>query len=187
MERFVVVRPEADFLHEEIVQPLTSKVNGYTIRSVTRQVKRFREVGYLDDGVSRFQCLACKQKWDARSSPGPFCSYCGIRWNGELVWQTDERQARDLIREQASFRPGTLNHGMQWVLQYRSVWGTLEVEGNVSWEDEFAFDASVGAVRAFAILRDKRKEREGYDDDTFRIEYRMILRPSSDAKCGQVG
>lgn len=57
-------------------------------------IPKWREVKYTDDGCCIFQCLACKQKWEARTSPNgngrvtggawSFCPYCGVRWDGEL-------------------------------------------------------------------------------------------------------
>lgn len=37
----------------------------------------WREVEYTDDGCSIFQCLFCKAKWEARTSPGYYRYKCG--------------------------------------------------------------------------------------------------------------
>lgn len=44
-----------------------------------------REVEYVDDGCSRYQCLSCMDVWEGRDSPEygwKFCPYCGIQWEG---------------------------------------------------------------------------------------------------------
>ena len=50
-------------------------------------IPKFREINYTDDGCSAYQCLSCKNQWEARTSPEygwKFCPYCGVEWNGEV-------------------------------------------------------------------------------------------------------
>lgn len=155
---------------------------------MTRPFNKFREVDYLNDGVSRYQCLSCKETWDARSTPGPFCSYCGTRWEGEFVWRTEARQEQDRVRQQAAYRHGQLSPQMLWVLQARCIWEDLlmrDLPEVLEWKDEpgWTFQCTtVGARQAFKILQDRRKEREDYDSETFRVEYRLVLRPDPAAR-----
>lgn len=56
-------------------------------------INYWRHVKYLDDGVSEFQCLNCKAKWNSPDGPGymldgnyhPFfiyCPFCAVKWEG---------------------------------------------------------------------------------------------------------
>src|SRR5579871_6348015 len=46
-------------------------------------MKKFREVRYVDDGVTEYQCLACKGFMQVRCGLGQFCTQCGVRWEGQ--------------------------------------------------------------------------------------------------------
>lgn len=54
----------------------------------------WREVGYCDDGVTEYQCLSCKSKWQSRGYGLDFkyCPYCGIEWAGSKEWDTNARE-----------------------------------------------------------------------------------------------
>lgn len=43
-------------------------------------IKQVRTIEYTDDGCTAYECLACNARWEGRSKPGPFCSYCGIKF-----------------------------------------------------------------------------------------------------------
>lgn len=48
----------------------------------------WRSIEYTDDGCTKYQCLACKVIWEARTSPEHahwrFCPVCGTQWSGRL-------------------------------------------------------------------------------------------------------
>lgn len=53
-------------------------------------LKQYREIEYTDDGCARFECLACKSQWEVRYTPTVYCGNCGIKFDGELIW--DEKK-----------------------------------------------------------------------------------------------
>ena len=144
-------------------------------------INKWRYVRYEDDGVSEYQCLKCKATWSSRGGFGPFCTWCGTRWEGELVWDTEERQERQIKRASWKRRPETT----KWYIQSRSMWNR---NGNGEWKpfiddgtDGWKDDESQGyetshysAVTMSKILAEKRRFRD--NDKFWRVEYRVVLR-----------
>lgn len=52
---------------------------------------KYRCIDYTSDGCTAYQCLACKQTWEARSTGYNFCGYCGIKFDGEHAWKPKTR------------------------------------------------------------------------------------------------
>lgn len=144
-------------------------------------INKWRYVRYEDDGVSEYQCLKCKQTWSSRGRFGPFCTWCGTKWEGELVWDTEERQERDMKR--ATWRrrpPRTL-----WSIQSRTMWdrdktGDWQLwidDGTDGWKDDEStgYDPLLFSAKTMAkFLADKR--RFANNDNFMRSEYRIVMR-----------
>jgi len=138
---------------------------------VTRQrgIPKFREVRYVDDGVTEYQCLSCKNTWDMRGMPAKFCMFCGIRWEGQLVWRDEVRDARDLLRGQAAnrFAPSAV-----WVIEYR----VTELPWETQWDayGEPMRVTEFNAVKMWAIMKDTARWREN-------CEFRVVMRAAAAA------
>ena len=129
---------------------------------------KYREVCYLDDGVYRFQCLACKDTWDMLRGTMRFCMSCGVKWEGELVWRNDTREARDLLRGRAAkSSPGNV-----WVIEHRVV--------GLPWESrwtDYGYPVRVtdaNAVKMYALMKDVAR----WNDN---CEFRVVMRAASAA------
>jgi hypothetical protein len=118
-----------------------------------------------------------------RGRPGPFCSYCGTKWESELVWNTPEREERHYQIQNAIYGRSKKSE-VVWVLQARSFWKegqkkewkcllNLDKDG---WADEGpTYEADrYTAKMMHQILVEKRKSREG--DDWIKVEYRIVRR-----------
>jgi hypothetical protein len=123
----------------------------------------FRYVKYEGDGVDVFECLSCKKKWWSQSWPGPFCSYCGIRWSfevkppeGERYWPT---RTRDLVPWKHEEPP--------WVIERRCR-GFFD---DRAWGEWASYERTNGpASYVLRHLRDLRRYED--PDDEFPVEYR---------------
>lgn len=158
-------------------------------------INKWREVRYTDDGCSLYQCLSCKQDWEARNSPEygwRFCPYCGVEWTGGVkgrshgnpkwqwnlidnLYQSEEPdykllQARQTVVEENQRKLD--ENKTLWVIEY------LEKD---RWYCQDAFSKlinSIGPIHkaAHARMQDYIKEYEKeieenkryYDDDGFR-------------------
>lgn len=50
-------------------------------------LNKFREVLYVDDGVTQYECLKCHKPFQARGLFGwNYCPHCGTKWDGQLLW-----------------------------------------------------------------------------------------------------
>lgn len=99
-------------------------------------INAVRMVGYLDDGVSKYECLNCYNRWDSRTGVfvdfgdrtprdihhskliWKFCPYCGTEWDGFLpnsheedtyVYQPRARSYKVWVIEKRY--PGLQDHG----------------------------------------------------------------------------
>lgn len=63
-------------------------------------IPKWRYVEYTDDGCEVCQCLACYHRWEGRTSAAgwAFCPYCGVRWQGQEVWDEDAKAKRKVCR-----------------------------------------------------------------------------------------
>jgi len=141
----------------------------------------WREVDYVNDGVTEYECLLCRARWSMRGIVGSFCSYCGTRWEGQKVWRTEERSRLDEIRAIAAGRQ-PVGQKAVWVFQARCFWNLnnqgwkiechQETDG---WTDDWTFEAGRISTKAIAqILAEKREQST--NDDVTRWEWRVILR-----------
>ena len=148
-------------------------------------LNKWRFVRYEDDGVSEYECLRCKETWSCRGGFGPFCTFCGTKWDGELVWDTEDRQKLRGIRAQAMYRKAP--ERAYWQIQVRCLW---DKDGNGIWtpwvhedtdgwhDDNMSYGYPVSDTSAkfmAQILAEKR--RFSSDDKTMRSEYRVVMRP----------
>ncbi len=146
-------------------------------------MNKWRFVRYEDDGVSEYQCLKCKGTWSCRGAFGTFCSWCGTKWDGELVWYTEERQEWHAIRARAAYRKPS--EQSLWRIESRSLWdrngdGNWKpwvYEETDGWHDDESegYNTSLFSAKTIAsILADKR--RWAKNDNFWRVEYRIVMR-----------
>jgi len=64
-------------------------------------IPKWRYYADDDDGCNVYQCLFCYETWNGRSSPRywKFCPCCGVKWSGELEWDTNKEARRHYKRE----------------------------------------------------------------------------------------
>lgn len=148
-----------------------------------RGVPYWRHVEYTDDGCSIYQCLDCKEKWEARTPPGymeyekldgqlgpndepiyhpvfKYCPYCSVEFEGPIRRDSgnermlgDKRLARTRIVEE-HFK--LAEPTWWWVIQVRSVWPGKEHPS--LWLDENKLDPfRYSAVQAYSELKDRRE------------------------------
>jgi len=142
-------------------------------------INYWRNVGYLDHGVSCYQCLLCKNKWHAAESPGytsadgsyvqswKFCPFCATQWVGYKLLGDRRAKLNKLIETyQISLwdRPRIKQRG--WVIEYHSSrtnhWQLYQkVRGNY--------------LDAYRVLLDIRAEEEG-DYLNFPCNYKQFYR-----------
>jgi hypothetical protein len=103
-----------------------------------RGINYWRNVGYLDDGVSCYQCLLCKNKWHASEAPGytwsghdpdhpadeytpswKFCPFCATQWVGEMQSPRKRALERKIDEHQWKYRKEYVE-GKRWNIQYKS-------------------------------------------------------------------
>lgn len=46
-------------------------------------MNKWRNVNYTDDGCTLYQCLSCMNKFEGRTGPVRFCTFCGTEWEGQ--------------------------------------------------------------------------------------------------------
>lgn len=153
-------------------------------------INKWRWVRYEDDGVEGYECLKCRKTWSMRGSPGPFCSYCGTKWDGEVAWNTPEREERhcEIANAIYSKRPKST---VYWVVQVRVLWFDEKAGGfkpmaheeTDGWHDDEgtpweAEKHSAKSMHAWLL----QKRRFAKNDAFTRIEYRVIRRDAKDVK-----
>lgn len=144
-------------------------------------INKWRYVRYEDDGISEYQCLKCKGSWSCRGAFGTFCSWCGTKWDGELIWYTEERQERNMKRATWKRRPETT----LWYIQSRTMWDRDKTgdwkpwidDGTDGWKDDEScgYATSLFSAKTMAkFLADKR--RFANNDNFMRSEYQVVMR-----------
>jgi hypothetical protein len=58
---------------------------------MAKGIPKYRCVEYTNDGCSIWQCLSCKAKWECRYGHFHYCGNCGVKWEGELVWDSEAK------------------------------------------------------------------------------------------------
>jgi hypothetical protein len=46
-------------------------------------MNKWRAVGYVDDGMTEYECMACGERWLACSFGTNYCGFCGTKWEGQ--------------------------------------------------------------------------------------------------------
>lgn len=113
-----------------------------------------RKIGYVDDGVYDYACLACSARWAARSEPGPFCSYCGTRWTLPMIIAEPER-LRDLVPAPAwpELRCWTIEHRVRF---------------ETEWTPWTEVDAATGSAHnAYRVLTERRQRAAASAEDAW--------------------
>jgi hypothetical protein len=101
-----------------------------------RGINYWRNVGYLDDGVSCYQCLLCKSKWHAAEAPGytwsghdpdhregeytpswKFCPFCATQWVGEMQSPRKRALERKIDDHTWKYRKESPRE-KRWTIQY---------------------------------------------------------------------
>lgn len=114
-------------------------------------MKKWRHVEYEDDGVDCYQCLSCKSMWSLRGTPGPYCMFCGVRFEGQ-----HECEDRDEKRE-ARFTSSRRRVSSVFVIQ-RSDRSIFHPDQWQEWTDVRTYDAD--QINAVGVVADLKKERE---------------------------
>lgn len=141
-----------------------------------------REVRYWDDGVTEYQCLACKETWKAQTSPQRWrmCPVCGCHWTGmraqkEKKYSDDPHRRTDRIRNLLSFRIESR------FICYDSKGNPEEPVGE--WKIDSGYHTFTTAGQAYRELKElRKKEREENEEEVRdaghiylgRYEYRVV-------------
>lgn len=161
-------------------------------------INYWRNVGYLDDGVTCYQCLLCKESWHASEAPGytwsghdpdhaegeytpswKFCPFCATQWIGEKV-DTKRRELERKIDEHTwKFRKEPKPE-KQWTIQYSS----FSTQGQ--WRNTRCLQSYHTYKDAYRILKQFREEEDERSkdienhfleyDERLKERYRAILK-----------
>lgn len=156
-------------------------------------INKWRFARYEDDGVSAYECLKCKAQWAMRGTPGPFCSYCGTKWDGELVWNTEEREnlrhqiagaiyanrpkpsAYWVIESRVLYRDEKTGVLKPWVHEETDGWSASQNQPHGGY-DVNRYSAKIMS----AILADMR--RWATNDGFTKLEYRVVRKDAVEGK-----
>jgi len=107
------------------------KTEGESARPARSGINYWRNVHYMDDGVTCYQCLLCKHDWHAAESPGytgldgiykrswKFCPFCATQWIGERV-DTKGRELERKIDDHTWKNRKEYVESKRWNIQYKS-------------------------------------------------------------------
>lgn len=100
-------------------------------------IPKWRKADCTDDGCSIYECLSCYARWESRTTPGwhytdretgeltvqtnwHFCPECGIKWEGEHIWDEETWSEKRHLRYKAS--GGGPVRDCCFVVQYAYTW-----------------------------------------------------------------
>jgi len=132
-------------------------------------MNRWREIQYVDDGCTAYQCLQCKESFTSRTECGgdhgyKFCPFCGTKWEGEHLWQ-DKIEYFPFVE---------LPLEAQWVMFSRSRFANSD-DAWTDWtvESTYSFNYS-----AFVVLDRFRRDKalNGLTNSRiWEIEFKIVL------------
>jgi hypothetical protein len=161
--------------------------------------------GYLEDGVSGYQCLHCGNGWDASTDPGlagwRFCPYCGCEWEGERKCRTHYVPRWEYERWGEQGMPSSLRYDADqyspewyarrqaaedaqrvWVIERRHKWegqdwGKWELEISLANWNRYRPTVDIGdAFLVYEMLKQKRAEKAAYKGfSDIKTEYRARI------------
>jgi hypothetical protein len=156
-------------------------------------LKQWREIKYLDDGVSLYECLACKGTWQGCFSYSQitYCMHCGIKYDGKLEWEPKTEQDRERRSLKFRFRNDRDQlDKMDWRLERKLVWRDGgQTPGHRDWEwvsrspdchdcDEY-FNGDPGVI-GYSRLHTKTRLLKEY---RFSVKHAMCGSLSGDLGC----
>lgn len=152
-------------------------------------MNKFREVRYVDDGVTQYQCLACKDRLDTRCGVGLYCMFCGIKWEGE-VKPSDASKRREEIRHEIWRREHRAPR-IAWFVERR--WCGEFSTSEDQWEVYSAFAAFDGQHNATTVLGYMRRvkadaeiRQEQHEPSPWKWRIRMG-KPSTEVERSRLG
>jgi hypothetical protein len=145
-------------------------------------IPQWRYIHYTDDGCALYECLQCKHKWEARSSPGyrmfdtheyvatwQFCPACGVKWTGSPRTDDNEigprrrriRDAEDSRRFEDKPEPP-----FWWLIECRDITTYVKTdEVKVGgWYPSVFLPWWAGAAKVYKALGIERRGRVGDTD-----------------------
>jgi hypothetical protein len=155
------------------------KTEGESARPARSGINYWRNVRYMDDGVTCYQCLLCKEQWHAAEFPGytggdgiykrswKFCPFCATQWVGYKLLGDRRAKVNKLIEAyEISLwdRPRAKKRG--WVIEYSS-------EHTHGWQSYQKVRGNY--LDAYRVLKDIRAEEEG-DYLNFPFKYKQLYR-----------
>jgi hypothetical protein len=161
-------------------------------------INYWRNVRYLDDGVTCYQCLLCKQSWHAAEAPGytwsghdpdhpageytpswKFCPFCATQWIGEKIDVKGRELERKIDDHTWKFRK-EYPQNKRWTIQYSSFSTKWEWRDSICLQPYCTYK---DAYRRLQLIRGEEDERskdiENHFleyDERLKERYRAILK-----------
>ncbi len=144
---------------------------------------KYRRIGYMDDGVTRYACMDCKNEFCIRDDPRyyNFCPKCGTSWFGQYEcrehyvprWYYDRHGNHG--PHGLDMYPEPFQHTRAWLVQVRTrfiyknpvsdEWGPWETKHHLrpflgSWRD---------ALRYLNMMKRDYEDEEGWCEHQCRV------------------
>jgi hypothetical protein len=161
-------------------------------------INYWRNVRYMDDGVTCYQCLLCKHDWHAGEAPGytwsgsdpdhlageytpswKFCPFCATQWIGEKVDTKGRELERKIDDHRWKFHK-EYPREKRWTIQYSSFSTKWEWRDSVCLQPRCTYKDAYERLQHIRAEESERNEdsKKHFDDfDEKLVErYRAILK-----------
>jgi hypothetical protein len=145
------------------------KTEGESARPARSGINYWRNVHYMDDGVTCYQCLLCKHDWHAAEAPGhtnldgvytrswKFCPFCATQWVGEMQSPRKRALERKIDDHTWKYRK-EYQQEKRWTIQYSCFSTKWE------WRDSIRLEPYCGYKDAYKRLQYIRAEQSETDE-----------------------
>lgn len=174
------------------------KIENVSVSSKRTGINYWRNVRYVDDGVTCYQCLLCKEQWHAAEAPGhtwcgydpdhvageytpswKFCPFCATQWVGEKV-DTKGRELERKIDDHEWKNRKQYVEGKRWTIQYKSFSTKWEWRDSTCLQPRCTYRDAYKRLQYIRAEESERNEdiKKHFDDFDEKLieQYRAILK-----------